>query len=108
MWNASTLKSRTYGETIFYAFSKTGALQGGNSQAAESLQVSQPRSSRDNTLPALDGKDNQPLKPADGAITFAESSVPSTTRIENGGDACYWMQDVFREVFFVREAQRKS
>ena len=39
--------------------------------------------------PALDGRDNQPLKPANGAITFAESSVPSITRIENGGHACY-------------------
>ena len=29
--------------------------------------------------PALGGRDNQPLKPADGAATFAESSVPSTT-----------------------------
>ena len=29
--------------------------------------------------PTLDGRDNQPLKPADGAITFAESSVPSIT-----------------------------
>ena len=30
-------------------------------------------------FPALDGRDNQPLKPTDGATTFAESSVPSTT-----------------------------
>ena len=57
---------------------------------------------------ALDERDNQPLKPADGATAFAESSVPSTTKIENGGHACYWIQDVFREVFFVSEAQRKS
>ena len=44
------------------------SLQGGNTQAAESLQVSQSHSGRDNTLPALDGRDNQPLKPADGGV----------------------------------------
>ncbi len=53
---------------------------------------------------ALDERDNQPLKPADGAITFPESSVPSTTRIENSEHVRYWIQDVFREVFFVSEA----
>ena len=38
------------GEATLYAFSKTGALQVRNAQAAEPLQVSQPRSGRDNTL----------------------------------------------------------
>ena len=36
--------------------------------------------------PTLGGRDNQPLKPADGATTFAESSVPSTTCPGEGGE----------------------
>ncbi|MCB6610975.1 hypothetical protein, partial [[Clostridium] symbiosum] len=35
--------------------------------------------SHNNTTAALGERDNQPLKPADGAITFPESSVPPTT-----------------------------
>ena len=45
----------------------------------KNVKSSQLHSGRDNTSPPFDERDNQPLKPADGATTFPESSVPSTT-----------------------------